>query len=203
MRLLSLMLSLLLLVGCDRADAPGDDKPVAPTDAATLDERPTAQHPLALTPDAPATQPATDAADAPPGVITVAGRDLALPPVRLLLSRDGSAQLVAEPPDGTPGNTLTLTFTPVTDGARPWRRASHTLRLTSLESESPDGLYVGAPENHLRPLELRLELARDDAEPRWATVVLTGTLIPADADDLTTARRFDISATLRVAIENP
>lgn len=190
-RPLLLLALLVLLPGCDRAESPT----TLPADPGELPDRDPGLERLSVSvsPPEPSTRPV------PAGVITVAGRALQLPPARLILNPDGSALLTAEA--GPDANNLFLLMTPQTDGARPWTRAVWTYRLASPDDETTDGLYVGSPDHHLRPLELTVEILRpQDAPP---TLLLRGTLVPADAENPLTAQRFDVSADLPLAIQAP
>lgn len=196
----TLLLALLLgsaALSCDRADTPA---PATSQPTTQPEEDTTAQElrPFLL---APTTFPANAESRTPnalPQFLTVAGHEIPIPPPKLTLSSDGTATLIADA--STPGtNTFALTFTPISDrAASPWQHATYTFRLTSPDSETPDGLYLGSPDHHLRPLELDIDLIRDPLTPTQIDVTIRGTLIPADSENVSSAQKFELQARLKI-----
>jgi len=196
----------LVAAGCDRPvaeDAP-TTRAVPAVEGQTAEERDFGRRPLAVgrdEPEAPTTAPASDV----PVEVEIAGRMLPLPPAVLRLSADGTAALVAdgEGVAGAPPNMLFLQMTPTTDGGRPWTRAVWTYQLTSNEDQATSGIFVGGPENQLRPVSVELEILRDPAEPQRATITFRGRFVPTDAPDALTATGFEVRAAFRVTVEGP
>lgn len=193
----------VLAVSCERSgsgDGPASQPASSTRPEAVDDARSLGQRPLLLSPDSPG----LPAMAAGPAILTVAGRSVPIPSPGLTLSPDGTATLVA---DGVTvsGNVFVLTFTPVNDNSTggPWVRATCSFRLTSLLSETPDGLYLASADNHLRPLALDIVLTRRPENLSVVSVAIRGKLIPADSQSLVNPQTFDLEAQLEVPLVAP
>lgn len=94
------------------------------------------------------------------------------------------------------------------DSDRPWTTGVWRYRLTSGEIETTDGLYLGAPDNHLRPIELDVEVTRSLVEgtqlaSRRVQVRLSGRFVSAEAADPFSAPVFDVSGSFEAAADKP
>jgi hypothetical protein len=154
------LLVVVVAGGCDRGAE-------APTTA------PVAEQPTSL----PTTIPATN-------TLEVEGRVVPFPAAEFVLAPDGSVMLSAAG-DGPEGNAIALVFTPEWDPGRD--TASFLFELTSAESPTTDGLYIGSAEYQLRPIRLLLAIRIDGAR---AVVDLEGRFAPADSADPMTAPAF-------------
>lgn len=217
----------VLLAGCERpaGDGAGEGgaggattRGVPAVEGQTPEERDFGKRPLAVGRDEPeaaaagvagvagvaggATQPVGEGATE----VEIGGKMVPLPPAVLRLSADGSAVLVADggaAGGGGVGNVLFLQMTPTTDGGRPWTRAVWTFQLTSNEDEPTSGIFVGGPENQLRPVTVEMEILRTVEAPRVATVVFRGRFVPADSPDALTAAGYEVRGAMRVGVEGP
>lgn len=200
------------LSGCRRSDGGGsggadtDDGPdkIPAVEDRSPEEKTFGQNPLTLQSD-PAASPTT-APSQTPTTLTLTppnspATDLHLPPARLTLAPDGSATLDADSEHAD--HTLHLTFTPSSDSPRsssPWRHATYRFQLTSLDDQTTDGLYTHTdPDAQLRPAELSIDLTRlPNGQVR---ILISGALIPAQADTPSTAPRYFISGDFTATIQ--
>lgn len=94
------------------------------------------------------------------------------------------------------------------DSDRPWTTGVWRYRLTSGEIETTDGLYLGAPDNHLRPIELDVEVTRSLLEggqlaSRRVQVRLSGRFVSAEAADPLSAPVFEVFGSFEAAADKP
>lgn len=208
---------------CDRGEKEPADTSIPEVEGLDADQKDFGKQPLTVSPDSPsspastrgssspATRPVRPVASGktpapitpsaevtvPPGLLTVAGKQVSLPPARLTLLPGGIVNLLADS-DNPEGNVLTLQMTPVTDGSRPWERAEWLFKLSNSEQETTDGLYIGGVDNQLRPLELRVKIERENGKAR---ISIQGKLVPASSNDPLAERFFDISGQIEALID--
>ncbi len=203
-RLALALLASATVIACDRPDPTPAPTSAPATRAADADDHTPLDPaglavPDAATPSASSTVPA--------GHLLIEGRTLPLPTARLTLGRQGAVLLLADTPSSSPdapanpdsGNSVMFSFTPTTDGETPWRRAVWKFQLTSSEEETTDGIYLGGPEHHLRPVEMEIEVTRDEAA-QTGTARIHGFFVRSDVEDPLKADRYAVDGELPVAL---
>ena len=136
-----------------------------------------------------------------------------MPPAKLKLLGDANDGLVVLSADtGEPLadgiNAMFFQMTLQTDSDRPWTYGLWRYQLSGGETETTDGIYLGAPENHLRPLDVEVEVVRvllpgSEVPSRRVRVRLAGRFVSAEAADPLNAPVVEVSGSFEAAAEGP
>lgn len=136
-----------------------------------------------------------------------------MPPAELKIVGDDNDGLVVLTADsGRPLadgiNALFLQMNLELDSARPWTVGTWRYRLAAAETETSEGIYLGGPDNQLRPLEVEVEVVRSllpgtNRVSRRVEVVLAGRFIPAEVSDPLNAPVFEVAGRFTAIADRP
>lgn len=213
------LLLTLACSGCDRSaptEAEPPDAASAPVEGETTAAMPrSATEPgrTARSAQADSEPAAAEQVTAEPFELQVGPHVARFPPAELKILGDDADGLVVLSADAgrplTDGvNALFLQMALELDSGRPWTVGVWRYRLGSGETETTDGLYLGAAENQLRPLEVDVEVVRTllpgtGRPSRRVEVKLAGRFVPAEAPDPLTAPTFEVTGQFTAVADRP
>lgn len=214
-----IVLLMLAWTGCDRSsptEAESPDAAGAPADGDTTAAMPpSAAEPgrTARSAQAVSEPAAAEQVTAEPFELQIGPHVARFPPAELkILGDEGDGLVVLSADSGRPladgVNALFLQMALELDSGRPWTVGVWRYRLGSGETETTDGLYLGAAENQLRPLEVDVEVVRTllpgtGRPSRRVEVRLAGRFVPAEAPDPLTAPTFEVSGRFTAVADRP